>query len=248
MCRAVLLSLCIATVALAEAWVHPLIALLHSLICNIWSTHCAQHRHAAQPTTRQEGDSGQSSRQQLLLSSLHCCCCEHTGKQLLQKDVQHQQNHNRQQLSDHRPPAGLTLHQQTPSITNLLDTESGLHQQQCKHEVPHHLMHQEQSATLLALQQPQKTPDESEQLLPAPPEQFHTLMLHGSRAWHAATWADAQMMYLKMGICAIVLSALPCVAWLKQPRHMRQSACWQDALPAAVVAVHASISTFLVRS
>ncbi|KAA6416834.1 MAG: hypothetical protein FRX49_13210 [Trebouxia sp. A1-2] len=35
---------------------------------------------------------------------------------------------------------------------------------------------------------------------------------------------------------------LPCVAWLKQLPHTRQLAAWQDAVPCAVLALHASIS------
>ena len=237
-----------------------MIALLYSLVCNVWSMYCA-HTHAAQPT-RQHGDFEQSIRQQLGANCFPCCCHGKAtgsfGRESKQKEVRHHQQAH-QRLSDQTPQAGLAATKQTPSSTDMSDVESFLHQQQCEHGAPLQLMHQEQPATSLAQVQPLKLPDDqSQQLLPAPPEQLLTSLLPGARAWHTinqsisfnhtATQTDVQVLYLKMVLCAILLSALPCVAWFKQPRHMRQWACWQDALPAAAVALHASICTLWVSS
>ncbi len=64
-------------------------------------------------------------------------------------------------------------------------------------------------------------------------------------AWHSMH-ADTHIIYLELVVCTITLAALPFVAWVKQPMHMRQWACWQDALPATIVAMHASLLCVLV--
>lgn len=60
--------------------------------------------------------------------------------------------------------------------------------------------------------------------------------------------ADAQGIHFRMLVAAVALQALPCVAWLKRPMHMRQLAAWQDALPCSVLAMHASASVLLVSA
>lgn len=55
-----------------------------------------------------------------------------------------------------------------------------------------------------------------------------------------------QAVHCEMLVCAIALQVLPCVAWLKQLTHTRQLAAWQDAVPCAVLALHASISAMPV--
>ena len=57
---------------------------------------------------------------------------------------------------------------------------------------------------------------------------------------------EAHALHCKLLLCVVVLQALPCVAWLKQPMHMRQLAAWQDAVSCAVLATHASILALLV--
>ena len=55
-----------------------------------------------------------------------------------------------------------------------------------------------------------------------------------------------QAVHCEMLVCAIALQVLPCVAWLKQLPHTRQLAAWQDAVPCAVLALHASTPAMAV--
>ena len=231
-----------AVVALTEAFMHPTIALLHSLVCHIWYISSARQQQQPQPWCQQAAprgnESGQNSLQDLVSTGV--------------EDVMLQPQH---QLLFSTPEASQTqaaVQQQADSGKLHRDkSEEQLPLQQTGYAASQRCVHKEEkpvlpttSAHLSRLTHPD---EHLQSLLLKPAEQKDTCLLkHIPRPCHASARTDVQMLYLKMVICAILLSALPFVAWLKQPMRMRERGCWQDALPAAVLAVHASFLVLLV--
>lgn len=238
------MGLCITVLALAEAKLHPMIALLQSLICHTWFA-CWSYK--SQRFTQPSADQGEAedSTKQLHLQ---------TESPVLHE--QQQQPHGWQPVPICQPvQAGMAVPQHALSTRLHQDTSELLTQKQdSEQEAAAHLSQQHPSQQAFSPKHQGKISPASatlqcnvqtQRLLSLPAEQGDTSI---PRCSSSATCVEAQVTHLKLGLCALVLAALPCVAWLKQPWAMRQWACWQDALPTAIVAVHASILCLLVSA
>ena len=244
MCRGVALGLCMTVVALAEAEVHPVVALLQSLVCCAWFAcrSCKGQRIAAAPAANQGKAEELNPKMPL-----------HADYSVLH-DQQHQahewqQNPRCQQEEEAEMAAPLhslctMLHQSASDLT----TQHGQLEKDGAPELKHHC-HSQQVLSTQHLREDIPAPatlhcnEQMYQLLSLPPEQNISRLACCSIS---AMRPDAQTICLKLVVCAITLAAPPFVAWLKQPMHMRQWGCWQDALPAAIVAMHASLLCLLV--
>lgn len=238
-CRRVAFGLIMTIVALAEASVHPAIALLQSLLCHAWLafSSCKSQHFAAVPAADQR--EAEDMAQQLPLQAGPSEEQQQQPREW-QQWLQSQQAEKAEMGTPQHPPHSM-LHQ---DATKLITQQQQLEQEaapqlshQC-HPQPA-LSAQNQAGTLPGLATLQCN-EQTHQLPFVPPEQKSARL-----AWHSMH-ADTHIIYLELVVCAITLAALPFVAWLKQPMHMRQWACWQDALSATFVAMHASLLCTLV--
>ena len=230
-------------VALAEAKIHPMIALLQSFMCHSWvaSCSCKSQQFAAAAAAAEQLEA-ETVAQQLPLQA--------------ERSVLHepqQKSHERQQLpaGQQQAEAEMAARQHSPCAVLHQDVSELITQhKQLEHEAVPQLIHQHYPQDALSRQhQAERIPavlhcnEQTRQLPSRAPGQKDI-----TSTWNltSATRRDAQGTYLKLVVCAITLAALPFVAWLKQPMSMRQWAYWQDALPAAIVAMHASLLCLLV--
>lgn len=247
LCREAVLALCLTAAAPAEAMIHPTLALLQSLVCHTW---CAYQRHPGQHLVQQAA-ACQSKAEDLT---------HHQSLQSMMHKQQQQPPEGRQLPVGEQAEQGVAVNQHSLGIglhtSDLRDSfpkdisELQTQQMQSEQEMEPQLSQHVQSS--LEGFSPEHQPKTSsvraaalEQLLD------QTLLTEQSTMrspWccTSATCPDAQAQHLKLLLCAMVLAALPFVAWLKQPKHMRQWACTQDALPAAIVAMHATVLCLLV--
>lgn len=235
---------CMTVVALAEAIVHPMIALLQSLMCHAWFAcrSCKSLRFAAAPAAHHGKEEG--TAQKLPLHAEYSVLHDQQHQPSEWQQIPTCQQEEEDGLA--APPHSLcTMWHQGASE---LITQ---HEQLNKKAVPllKHQCHSEQARSAQHLDGQIPAPatlhctEQTHQLVSLPPEQN---ISRSACCSISAMRTDAEATYLKLVVCAITLAALPCVAWLKQPMHMRQWACWQDALPAAIVAAHASLLCLLV--
>lgn len=228
------------TVALAEARVHPAVALLQSLLCHAWlaCSSCKSQRLAAVPAADQREDTAQ----QLPLQAEHSEANERRQQPHEWQAVLQSQQAEEAEGTPRHPPYSI-LHQDRELVTQ---------HEQLRQEAAPQLSHQYHPQQALSTQyQAVNIPgpatlhcNEQTYQLPFGPQEQNSATL----AWRSmsAMHADTHTIYLELAVCAVTLAALPFVAWVKQPTHMRQWACWQDALPATFVAMHASLLCVLV--
>ena len=233
-------------VALAEAMVHPMIALLQSLMCHAWFAcrSCKSQRFAVAPAADQgkEEDAAQKLPLCAEYSVLHDQ--QHQPRELQQFPRCQQEEEVEMAAPQHCP---CTMWHQGASELNMQ------HEQLEKDAVTQlkYQCHSQQALTtqhqdgIIPAPATLHRNEQIHQLLSLPPEQN---ISRSACCTISAVRTDAEATYLKLVVCAITLAALPCIAWLKQPMHMRQWACWQDALPAAIVAMHASLLCLLVSA
>ena len=236
-CRGAALSLCMTVVALAEAKVHPMVALLHSLVCYAWLASCSCKCQQSAAALAADQSEAEHPAQQLPLQAEHAVL-----------HVQQQTPYEWQQMlvGQQQEEAGVIAPQRSPCTLLYQDAlEPMIQHKQMEQEGVPKLSHQQHSQQAFSRQhQAASVPailhcnEQTRQLLSLAPERQSTTLTWCSIS---AMRTDAQATCLKLALCAITLAALPFVAWLKQPMHMRQWACWQDALPAAIVATHASL-------
>ena len=231
-------------VALAAAKVHPMVALLQSLVCYAWVV-CRSWKNqcfAAAPAANQA--KAEESAQKL---PLHAECS-------VLHDQQHQP-HEWQHIPrcQQEEEAGMAAPQHSPcTMLHQGASEVTIQNGQLEEDAVPQLNHQCHSQQALSTQDLDGSTtaaasshcnEQMYQLHSSPPEQNFN---RSACCFISAMRTDAQATYLKLVVCAITLAALPFAAWLKQPMHMRQWACWQDAMPAAIVAMHASVFCLLV--
>lgn len=237
-CRHIILALCLTVATFAEAMVHPMLALLQSLVCHSW---WALRPHKGQPYLQPAAHQGEADDLTQRLQNAQPVVCKqqqqrpHEGRQL---PVSH---HVQEGLAVPQHAPCNMLHQGTLEVTSQQKQSEQKHVQQLSHQQLFlqgtSLDHQPRNSSVHGAQ--------TGELLTLPPEQS---TVRPSWCFTSATCADAQATHLKLLLCAMMLAALPFLAWLKQPRHMRQWAYLQDALPAAVVAMHAPILCLLVSA
>ena len=230
---------------LIEAKIQPMLALLHGLLCYMW--HSYQGRFSNKPfaasaqllTIRQQENNldwpaaqeQQQSIQQLMTASvqsqapagdavIHSCKDDETPSEAV--ELQAGQHHSGQMGEEDL----LTDRQdQMPSSADILrpghDSFSEQHLQHHRHQQQYKLP-------------PAQQPDLRQ-------------MSQQHAASRAARQDNLQAICIKLLLCTTGLQALPCVAWLKQPMHMRQIAGWPDAAACTVVGLHAAFSRQWVR-
>lgn len=201
-----------------------MLALLHALICHLW---CAAHKH--------------SPSKLAMISSPRLGSNDTTSSPQQQLQPEQQQGQNTGTASDAKgelygsPDAAAalagTLQQQgmQTEAEDLSERRHGMPDRQ--HGV---------SEGHLGVFDGQ--PDQQQQCQQAAEQ---TLSLPSAQEG-VSPQQQAQAVHCEMLVCAVALQILPCVAWLKQPAHTRQLAAWQDAVPCAVLALHASISAMAV--
>lgn len=213
-----------AAITLAEARACPMLALLHALICHMW---CAAHKYhpskpalASSPRLVYINDTTSSAQQQL--------------------QPEQQQGQDSETATDARsgssgsPDAAAalagTLQQQGMQTEaedlsgrrhGMPDRQRGVSEGQLGVFDGQPEQHQHQQAAQQTFTKPSVQEGVSHQ-------------------------SQMQAVHCEMLVCAIALQLLPCVAWLKQLPHARQLAAWQDAVPCAVLALHASMSVMAV--
>ncbi len=214
-----------AAVTLAEARACPMLALLHALICHLW---CAAHKH--QPS------------KPALVSSPRLGSNDTTSSSQQQLQPEQQQGQDSEAATyakgelagspDAAAALAGTLQQQ--GMQTEAEDLSGR-----RHGMPdrQHGISEGQPGVFNGQpdQQQQQHQQAAGQTLSAPSAQEGV-----------SPQQQAQAVHCEMLVCAVALQILPCVAWLKQLAHTRQLAAWQDAVPCAVLALHASISAMAV--
>lgn len=232
-CRNTVAFVITAAITLAEARLHPMLALLHALLCHIWA--------AAQ--TLQPSRSSSLPASQPLLSMGD----DKLPSQQQQRSWPHlpQSQHQHRQGSQCEPGGRA----EQPSIdADASDLATSAQQQVLAEahspcERQHQLLEGDHGAPEWQLGA-QEGPSERQQ-----PQEAHQTAGHlppvlstsaAPAQWGVHDQHHTQALHVKMLLCAIALQALPCVAWVKQLGHMRQLAAWQDAVPCAVMALHAS--------
>ena len=214
-----------AAVTLAEARACPILALLHALICHLW---CAAHKH--QPS------------KPALVSSPRLGSNDTTSSSQQQLQPEQQQGQDSEAATyakgelagspDAAAALAGTLQQQ--GMQTEAEDLSGQ-----RHGMPdrQHGLSEGQPGVFDGQpdQQQQQHQQAAGQTLSAPSAQEGV-----------SPQQQMQAVHYEMLVCAVALQVLPCVAWLKQLPHTRQLAPWQDAVPCAVLALHASISAMPV--
>lgn len=231
-----------AAITLAEARVHPMLALLHALLCHIWSA-----AQAFQPSS-----SSSLPASQLLLSmgddKLPSQQEQRSWPHLPQSQHQHQRQGSQCEPSVKAdgPSSGADASDLATSTQQQVLAEA---HSSCKRQ--HQLLEGDHGGPEWQLgvqegtserQQPQKGQKTADHL---PPVHFTP---KASAQVAVCNQHHTQALHVKMLLCAIALQALPCIAWVKQLGHMRQLAAWQDAIPCAVMALHASTLALAVST
>lgn len=248
LCREAISALCLIVAAPAEAMIHPMFPLLQSLVCHTW---CAYQRNQGQQIVQPA-----AGRQSKAEGSTHHL----QSAQFVVLEQQQQPSEWQQLPAGQQAEQGVAVPQLTPCIslhtldlrdsvaedTSELKTQQRQSEQDTKPQLSRHAR-----SSLKGFSPEHRLKVSSmraaalEQLLD------QTLLTEQSTmrlpwCFTSAASANAQATHLKLLLCVVVLAALPFVAWLKQPRHMREWTCTQDALPAAVVAMHAPMLCLLV--
>ncbi|KAL3145120.1 GPI inositol-deacylase, variant 2 [Trebouxia sp. C0009 RCD-2024] len=247
--REAISALCLIVAAPAEAMIHPMFPLLQSLVCHTW---CAYQRNQGQQIVQPA-----AGRQSKAEGSTHHL----QSAQFVVLEQQQQPSEWQQLPAGQQAEQGVAVPQLTPCIslhtldlrdsvaedTSELKTQQRQSEQDTKPQLSRHAR-----SSLKGFSPEHRLKVSSmraaalEQLLD------QTLLTEQSTmrlpwCFTSAASANAQATHLKLLLCVVVLAALPFVAWLKQPRHMREWTCTQDALPAAVVAMHAPMLCLLGR-
>ncbi|DBA69939.1 TPA: GPI inositol deacylase [Trebouxia sp. C0005] len=221
--RTTAISVIAAAITLVEARACQMLALLHALICHLW---CAAHQH--QPS------------KPVLVSSPRLGSKDTISRPQQQLQPEQQQGQGSEAATDAtgessgRPDAAAalaTLQQQgmQTEAEDLSGRRPGMPDRQ------HGVLNGQPGVF-------DGQPDQQQQHQQAAQQSFSKPSVQeGVSHQH-----QMQQVHCKMLVCAIALQILPCVAWLKQLPHTRQLAAWQDAVPCAVLALHASISAMAV--
>ena len=219
-----MIAIIAAAITLAEARACPMLALLHALICHLW---CAAHetqpsKSALVSSPRLGSNDTTSSPQQQLQPG------QQQGEDLVTAtDAKSESSGS----SDAAVALADTLQQHCMQIEaeDLSGRRHGMPDRQ-------HGVVEGQPGVF------DGQPDQQQQHQQAP---LQTLSAPSAREG-VSHQHQMQAVHCEMLVCAIALQVLPCVAWLKQLPHTRQLAAWQDAVPCAVLALHASTPAMAV--
>ena len=235
----------LAAATVAEAKAHPMLPLLHGLLCHVWDAALTswQKKHtspsAPAPVRREFGSKTAPSHLEGQAQQSEADQHEQMGRGGRMKGAEF--SLGQQQAGAHWLEMEVLLEGQQGECDRQ-KTVTG--RQERQHQSP-----VRQQPGLGEEQVSSQQHKQGLQALDSPASAQHVGRLHAwskPSAGGTAREEEAHALHCKLLLCVVVLQALPCVAWLKQPMHMRQLAAWQDAVSCAVLATHASILALLV--